>query len=77
MPSQTRRHNNATQAIFAAMDREWLTAKDLADLAGVERRAAGARCMVLVREGVAEYRETGERPSLRSDAPPREYRRLR
>jgi hypothetical protein len=70
------RRNNGTQALFRVMDDQWRTGKELADLAGVERRTAGQRCMALVREGVAEYRQTGEAPSSWSDRPPREYRRL-
>jgi predicted ArsR family transcriptional regulator len=61
--------------LLAALDGEWRTAKELADMSGTGRRQAGQRLVSLVRAGVAEGRRVGARPRGRRDGPPMHYRR--
>ena len=55
----------------------WSYARVIADRAGISRRAISQKLVALEQKGFVESKPSGERPSIRSDAPPRLWRRKR
>lgn len=56
-----------------ALQGRWMLARDLADQLEHPRRGMGQKLRAMERRGLVKSRSTGERPSLRSDAPPKEW----